>query len=218
MPARHRLLLVLLGLASLLAACAHRVPLTAADRATLDEQPALHVLHYDTGLPAVRSAAGSAPAATEVRRAAGADPAALVAVGLGRLIEKKQKLANLRVDSAALPRPAVRNATALKPRVRRGLALELWVDNWMFEQVAGAPGQFAMHLDGHARLSNPDDGRVLWMADPCRIAGAQNRDFRIGARDLTASVKLRKLLVAARNDCARQLMRDFDRVSADGRD
>lgn len=219
MPARHRYLLALLGLAPLFAACAHRVPLAAADRATLHKQPAIRVLHYDTGLPAVSPAAGTAtPAATEVRRTAGADPAALVAVALGHLIEKKQKLANLRIESPALPRPAVRSATALKPRVHRGLALELWVDNWRFERVAGAPGLFAMHLDGYARLSNPDDGRVLWRADPCRIAGAQNRDYRIGARDLTAGVKLRKLLATARTDCARQLMRDFDRASADDRD
>lgn len=216
MPARHRPIAILLGLAPLLAACAHNVPLATAERAALKEQPAIHVLHYQTGLPAVSTATGTpAPTATEVRRAAGADPAALVAASLGRLIEKKQKLANLHIDSSPLPRPTVRNTTALKPKVHRGLALEMWVDDWMFERVAGTPGQLAMRFEGHARLTNPDDGRVLWVADPCRIAGTQNHDYRISAKDLTTNVKLRKLLATARSDCARQLMRDFDRVSAD---
>jgi hypothetical protein len=219
MPARHHPIIALLGLAPLLAACAHHVPLTAADRAALKEQPAIHVLHYQTGLPAVNAAAGSpVPAATEVRRAAGDDPAALVATSLGRLIEKKQKLANLHLDASPLPPPVVRNTTALKSRAHRGLALELWVDSWTFEPVTGAPGQFAMRWDGHARLTNPDNGRVLWMADPCRIAGAQNHDYRISARDLVTNVKLRKLLATARTDCARQLMRDFDKVSTDRHD
>ena len=216
MPAQHHPLLALLGLAPLLAACAHTVSLATADRTALKKQPTIQVLHYQTGLPTVNTTTGTpAPTAPEVRRAAGADPAALVASSLSRLIEKKQKLHNLHLDSSPLPPPVVRNTTALKPKVRRGLALELWVDDWMFERVAGAPGQLAMQFEGHARLTNPDNGRVLWVAEPCRIAGARNHDYRISARDLAANIKLRKLLATARDDCARQLMRDFDRVSAD---
>lgn len=219
MPGRYPLILAMLGLGPLLTACAHHVPLASDDRAALKEQPAIHVLHYETALPTVSAAAGTpTPTPAEVRHNAGADPAALVAASLGRLIEKKQKLTNLRLESPALPPPAARNVGALKPRVHRGLALELWVDNWSFERIAGAPGEFAMRLDGHARLSNPGNGRVLWLADPCRIAGAQNRDYRISTRDLSMSVKLHKLLAAARNDCTRQLMRDFDRTPIDGRD
>jgi len=215
MPTGHRTLLALLGLAPLLAACAHHVALSAADRAGLGQQPVIHVLHYETALPAVKAAHDDPPAprAAEVRRAAGADPAALVATGFSQLAGKKRQLANLHREPSPLPRPVARTGAELDSRYHRGLALELWIDNWTFEKVAGAPGQLAMRWDGHARLSNPESGRVLWLTDECRIAGAQNRDYRIAARDLTASAKLRKMLAAARNDCARQLLRDLDRTA-----
>lgn len=195
--------------AVLLAACAG-VRLSEADRAGLDEQPAIHVLHYETALPVVKaSGKAAAPAAAEVRRAAGADPAALVAQSFARLIGRKEKLKNLRIESRHLPRPVAASAKAHQARFRRGLALELWVEDWAFEPVAGSPGRHGMRLDARARLARIDDGRVLWSNGHCRIGGGNARDTRLTTAELTQGAKLRKVLAAARDECTRQLTRDF---------
>jgi hypothetical protein len=202
---------VLLGAGVLLAACATEVPLAPTDRVALK---VIHVVHYESPLPVMKSLGKVVlPAPESVRKTTGADPAALVATSFGRLLEKTEKLNNLRVEPKQLARPVARHPQDLHTHLGNGLALELWVNQWGFEAIPGVPGQFSLRLDGNARLSNPLDGRVLWSSAACRVNGMGNRSFRSTAGDLSSTVKLRKLLAAARNECARQLARDFDRTA-----
>jgi len=208
-PVRRILAVMAAGL--LLAACSHGVRLSDTDRATLRSQPAIHVLHYETAPPAVKAYGEEPlPAAAELRRLSGADPAALVAASLSRTLGRKNRLTNLKLEPHHLPRPVAKSALDHKPKYRHGLALELWLDTWSFEPVAGNPSQVGMRLDGRARLSRLDDGRVLWSSGQCRVGGAQNRDYRLTVANLRNAVKLRKVLNEARSECARQLARDFD--------
>ena len=201
----------LLSAGLLFAGCATEVPMTASDRLALKNQPVIHVVHYESPLPVMKSLGKAVlPPAESVRKTTGADPAALVATGLGRLLEKTEKLGNLRIESKRLARPVARHPHELQERFKNGLALELWVNQWGFEAVPGAPGQYGLRLDGQARLSNPREGRVLWSSAACRVSGIGNRSYRSTAGDLGNTVKLRKLLVAARNECARQLARHID--------
>lgn len=192
---------------ALLGACAQGVRLSENDRAHLAGQPAIQVLYYQTPLPHVQ--AGPAPAA--VRRHAGADPAALIAFGFGRLLGKKEKLKNLRVETRPLPRPVVGDAKHHQPKYRRGLALELWVDEWSFAPLVTDFKTYAMTLDARGRLGRIEDGRVLWSTGHCTLNGNKNnRELRLAGAELTRGVRLRKLLAAARDECARQLLRDFE--------
>lgn len=201
---------VLVGL-GLLAACSHGVRLSDAERGNLRREPAIYVLHYETALPAIKpDGKTKLPGPPELRRAAGAEPAALIATNLSRLLGKKEKLNNLQLEAKHLPRPVAKTALNHKPKYRRGLALELWVDTWSFEPVAGGPGQYTMQFDARARLSRIEDGQVLWSSGQCRVGGASSRDYRLPAADLDNTVRLRKLLASARNECVRQLARDFD--------
>jgi hypothetical protein len=211
-PPRTRALAALLGAGLLLGGCAATgVRLAEPDRAALRKQPAIHVLHYETPLPELKASNKSPPpSAADIRRTAGADPAALVAAQFARLMGKREKLKNLKVEPHHLPRPVAASALELKPKYARGLALELWVDRWAFEAVAGDPGRYGLRLDGRARLSRLDDGRVLWSTGQCRVGGHTSRDYAVAVADLTNTVRLRKLLATARNECARQLARDFD--------
>lgn len=201
----------LLTASLLFAGCATSVALTPSDRLALKNQPVIHVVHYESPLPVMKPLGKAVlPPAESVRKTTGADPAALVATGLGRLLEKTEKLGNLRIEPKRLARPVIRNPHELHEQFKNGLALELWVNQWGFEAVPGVPGQYSLRLDGQARLSNPREGRVLWSSAACRVSGMGNRSYRSTAGDLGNTVKLRKLLVAARNECARQLARHFD--------
>jgi hypothetical protein len=203
-------LLPALAATALLLACSQAVRLTETDRAALDDQPAIHVLHYETPLPHIKTFGPAAPpAAAAVRRAAGADPAALVAASFARLLGKKEKLKNLRVEKRHLPRPVAKSATAHKQKYKRGLALELWTDDWAFEAIPGEPGQYGMRFVLRSRLARLDDGRVLWSSGQCRTGGGNLREYKLAAADLTRGTRLRKLLANVRDECARQLLRDF---------
>ena len=120
----------LLAALALLGACAQGVRPSDDERAQLAGQPAIHVLHYETPLPRIKGGDGAAPAA--VRRHAAADPAALIAQGFSRLFGKKEKLKNLRAEARAQPRPVANDANRFREKYRRGLVLELWVDEWSF--------------------------------------------------------------------------------------
>lgn len=208
-PARR--LAITLAILGPLAACSHGVRLSDAERGNLGKEPVIHVLHYQTALPAIKSDGKTKlPTPQELRRAAGAEPAALIATNLSRLLGRKEKLHNLKPEAKHLPRPVAESALDHKPKYRRGLALELWVDHWSFEPVAGGPGQYAMQLVARTRLGRIEDGRPLWSTGVCRVGGANNRAYRLAAGHLDNALRLRKLLAAARNECARQLMRDFD--------
>lgn len=191
-----------------LAGCSHAVRLSDADRNRLDDEPAIHVLHYESPLPAVKTPDKTKPPTpAEVRRAAAADPAALIAQGFARLIGKKEKLKNLRTDSRALPPPIARQPADLKTRAARGLALEIWVESWGFEPVSGEPGQLGLRLDARGRLSRPADGRMLWSNGRCRVGNG--KEYRLTTGELGQAARLRKVLAAARDECVRQLARDF---------
>jgi len=199
----------LLAALALLGACVQGVRLSADDRARLSAQPAIHVLHYETPLPRIRGGNGDAPAA--VRRHAAADPAALIAQGFGRLLGKKEKLENLRAEARAQPRPVANDINRYREQYQRALVLELWVDEWSFAPLPADTKTYAMTLNARSRLSRVEDGRVLWSTGRCSVDGNNsNREQRLAGTELTGGTKLRKLLVAARNECARQLLRDFD--------
>jgi hypothetical protein len=191
-----------------LAGCSPGVRLSDTDRNRLDDEPAIHVLHYESPLPAVKATGKTkTPAPAEVRRAAAADPAALIAQGFARLVGKKEKLKNLRVDPRHLPRPVAKEPTELKARAARGLALEIWLDDWTFAPVRGEPDQLGLQLSARGRLSRPADGRVLWSNGHCQVGNG--KEYRLTAGELAQAARLRKVLAAARDECVRQLARDF---------
>lgn len=196
----------LIGL--LLAACAHGVRLSDADRAQLDDAPRIHVLPYETPLPRLKVAGRNLPPVpAEIRRHAGADPATLVAQGFVQLLGKKEKLGNLHLE-AHRPPPVAKSAVDYGKHHWQGLALDLWVDDWAFEELAGEPGRYDMRLTARARLASIDDGRVLWSTGRCRVGG-NGGALRLSNAELTRGTRLRKLLTYTREECARQLFRDF---------
>ena len=198
----------LLVAGALLCACVQGVRLSDDDRAHLAGQPAIHVLHYETPLPRIKAGDGAAPAA--VRRHAAADPAALIAQGFSRLLGKKEKLKNLRVEARTLPRPVANDASRYRDKYRRGLVLELWVNEWSFAPLPADAKTHAMTLGVRSRLARVEDGRVLWSTGGCNVDGNHsNRELRLAGTELTSGTKLRKLLAAARDECARQLVRNF---------
>ena len=150
-----------------------------------------------------------------MRRHAAADPAALIAQSFSRLLGKKQKLKNLRVEPRHLLRPVAKNAGGYREQYRRGLVLELWVQEWSFSPLPANTRTYLMTIGARGRLADVVDGRVLWSTGHCSVGGgtASNRDFRLAATELTRGTRLRKLLAMARDECARQLMRDFDERS-----
>ena len=197
------------------------VRLSETDRSNLAKQPSIQVLHYETALPEIkRGGKLLPPSAFEVRRHAAADPAALIAQSFSRLLGKKQKLKNLRVEPRHLPRPVAKNAGGYREQYRRGLVLELWVEEWSFSPLPANTRTYLMTIGARGRLAHVVDGRVLWSTGHCSVGGstASNRSMRLAATELTRGTRLRKLLAMARDECARQLMRDFDeRSEADKR-
>jgi hypothetical protein len=198
----------------LVSACGTQgVRLSDADRASLANQPAIRVLHYETPLPAIKAGGKNLPpAAFDIRKHAAADPAALIAQSFGRLLGKKEKLKNLQIESRHLPLPVANDASIYRERYRRDLVLELWVDEWSFRPLPTDSKTYWMTLNARSRLTRVEDGRVLWSTGRCSIGGdnGSNRDMRLAGTELTGGTKLRKLLAGARDECARQLVRDFD--------
>jgi hypothetical protein len=196
----------LIGL--LVAGCAHGVRLSDADRAQLNSAPRIHVLPYETPLPRLKLAGERAPPTpTEIRRHAAADPATLVARSFAFLLGKKERLKNLRLETHRPP-PRVKSAADYSKDHWRGLALDLWVEDWTFEELAGEPDRFNMRLTARARLARIDDGRVLWSTGRCSLGG-NGQELHLSKAELTRGTRLRKLLTYTREECARQLIRDF---------
>ena len=198
----------------LVSACGTQgVRLSDADRASLDDQRKIHVLHYQTPLPVIKgSGKKPPPAAADIRKHAAADPAALIAQSFGRLLGKKEKLNNLQVESRHLPLPVAKDAGIYREKYRRDLVLELWVDEWSFRPLPADTKVYLMTLNARSRLARVEDGRVLWSTGRCSVGGSNgsNRNMRLARTELASGTKLRKLLVGARDECARQLVRDFD--------
>ena len=137
-------------------------------------------------------------------------PAALLAQNFSRLLGKKEKLKNLHIEPRPLPRPVAKDASPYREKYRRGLVLELWVDEWSFAPLPTDSKTYAMALVARSRLARVEDGRVLWSTGHCSVDGnSSNREQRLAGTELTSGTKLRKLLAAARDECARQLLRDF---------
>lgn len=209
--ARHALkAIALLGL-GLLAACATGTRLSDPDRARLGKEAVIPVLVYESPLPRIQAASTSdAPVPAEVRRVAGSDPALLVAQGFTRLLEKKYKLKNLRVEARLQPRPVADSARSHLARYQSGLLLELWVEQWGVQATRGEPNVYKLTLNARARLTQMSDGRVLWSSGRCTVGAGNNNDWRVAAAELKQAARLRKILAAVRDECARQLLRDFD--------
>lgn len=220
-PAARTGTTVALVLGLFISACGTQgVRLSETDRTNLTKQPSIQVLHYETALPEIkRGSKLLPPSAFEVRRHAAADPVVLIAQSFSRLFGKKQKLQNLRVESRHLPRPVAKNASIYREQYRRGLVLELWVEEWSFSPLPTNTRTYLMTIGARGRLADVVDGRVLWSTGHCNVGGstASNRDFRLAATELTRGTRLRKLLSMARDECARQLMRDFDVRSESGK-
>ena len=192
----------------LLAGCAHNVPLTDDVRTRLAKEPVIHVLHYPSPAPTVKAIGESAvPTLAAVQRSAGNDPAGQVAQGLARLIGKKQRLRNLQVEKRPLPPPVAKDAAVHKEQFRRGLALETWVEDWSLAP-ARSGGDYVMTLRARSRLARIDDGQVLWLSKTCQV-GNDSHNTRVAARDLSNASRVRRAAGAARDECVRQLARDF---------
>lgn len=213
-PAVHTGAFVTLLCGLLVSACATQsVRLSDTDRASLNNQPAIQVLHYETPLPEIKTGSKNPPpAAFDVRKHAAADPAALIAQSFGRLLGKKEKLKNLRDEPRHLPRPVASDASVYRKQYQHGAVLELWVEEWSFSPLPADTRTYLMTLNARSRLTRVDDGRVLWSSGRCNVGGSStnNRELRLAGIELTGGSKLRKLLAMARDECARQLMRDFD--------
>lgn len=194
-----------------LAACAAGIRLADADRTELRRQSVIHVLHYESRAPRIETNnKASAPSPSAVRRHAAADPAALVAKNFSLLLAKKEKLKNLRVEPGQRPLPVVRDASAYREKFAKRLVLELWTDAWTFSALPADPNTYTMSLSMRSRLTRTDNGRVLWSTGRCRVDGSSaGREQRLLHTELTSGTKLRKILAAARDECARQLIRDF---------
>jgi hypothetical protein len=207
-PEWRRLTAALFGLL-LLAGCAHKnVPLRDGDRALLAKEPVIHVLHYPSPAPTVKVIGKSAvPTPAAVQRSVGNDPAAQVAQGLARLIGKKQRLRNLQVEKRPLPLPVARDTSVHEGQFQRGLALETWVEDWSLVP-ARSGGDYVMTLHARVRLARIDDGQVLWLSRVCQV-GNDSHNTRLAARDLTNASRVRRAAGAARDECVRQLARDF---------
>ena len=205
----------------LLCACAPQgVRLSDSERANLDRQPAIYVLHYQSPAPVIQAGGKNPPpTATEVRKHAGADPAALVAQSFSRLLAKKEKLDNLHVEPRHLPLPVAADTRLFREKFRNGLVQELWVQEWNFSPLPADTKTYLMTLNLRSRLSRVDNGQVLWSSGSCSVGGntAGNRDMRLTRTELTSGTRLRKLLATARDECARQLLRDLDNRGADGK-
>lgn len=203
---RHQAAALLGGL--LLAGCAHNVPLREDVRAQLVKEPVIHVLHYPAPAPTVKAIGKAAvPTPAAVQRSVDSDPAAQLAQGLARLLGKKQRLRNLQVEKRPLPLPVAKDASVHKEQFRRGLALEIWVEGWSLAP-ARSGGDYVMTLQARARLARIDDGQVLWLSRACQV-GNDSHDTRLAARDLTHASRVRRAAGAARDECVRQLARDF---------
>ena len=76
----------------LVSACGTQgVRLSDADRASLNGQPKIHVLHYETPLPDIKTGGKNPPpAAANIRKHAAADPAALIAQSFGRCLARRK--------------------------------------------------------------------------------------------------------------------------------
>lgn len=205
-PVWRRPAAALLGV--LLAGCAHNVPLPDDVRARLAKEPVIHVLHYPSPAPVVKAIGKSAvPTPAAVQRSAGNDPAGQVAQGLARLLGKKQRLRNLQVEKRPLPLPVAKDAAVHKEQFRRGLALETWVEGWSLVP-ARSGGDYVMTLRARSRLARIDDGQVLWLSKTCQV-GNDSHNTRLAARDLANASRVRRAAGAARDECVRQLARDF---------
>lgn len=205
----------------LMCACAPQgIRLSDSERANLDRQPAIYVLHYQSPAPVVLAGGKNPPpTATEVHKHAGADPAALVAQSFSRLLAKKEKLDNLHVEPRHLPLPVATDTRLFRDKFRNGLVLELWVSEWNFSPLPADTKTYLMTLNLRSRLSRVDNGQILWSTGSCSVGGntAGNRDMRLTRTELTSGTRLRKLLATARDECARQLLRDLDNRGADGK-
>jgi len=197
----------------LVSACGHQgVRLSDADRASLKNQPAIKVLHYETPLPVIKTGSKNPPpAAFDIRQHAGMDPAALIARGFSRLLGKTEKVNNLYVEARQLPRPVAKDASIYRAKYRHGLVLELWVDEWSFSPLPANTRIYLMTLHTRSRLARVEDGRVLWSTGRCSIGG-KGRTLRLASTELARGTRLRKLLAYARDECARQLVRDFTTI------
>jgi hypothetical protein len=205
----------------LCSACAPEgVRLSDSERAKLDREPAIYVLHYQTPAPAILAGGKTPPpSAAEVRKHAAADPAALIAESFSRLLGKKEKLKNLHVEPQHLPLPVAADTRPYRTAYRHGLVLELWVDEWNFSPLPADTKTYLMTLNLRSRLARVDDGHVLWSTGHCSVGGnnANNRDMRLTRTELTTGTRLRKLLATTRDECARQLLRDFDNQAGVGK-
>lgn len=195
----------------LLAACAAGVRLSDTDRTELRRQPVIHVVHYESRVPRIETNnKASVINSSAVRRHAAADPAALVAKNFSLLLAKKEKLKSLRVEPGHRPLPVVRDASAYRDKFKNDLVLELWTEAWTFAALPTDSNTYTMSLGLRSRLARTDNGRVLWSTGRCRVDGnTAGREQRLAHAELTSGTKLRKVLAAARDECARQLIRDF---------
>jgi hypothetical protein len=197
----------------LLAGCAHGVRLSEADRAQLKDASRIHVLPYEASPPRLKTASRtSAQTPVAIRRHAGADPTTLIAGSFVNLLAKKERLRNLHLEKSRPP-PVPKSAKDYAHHKWHGLALDMWVDDWTFEEIASQPGHFGMRLTAGARLARIDNGHVLWSTGRCSVGG-NGHELRLSKTELTHGPRLRKLLTYTREECARQFVRDFSAAEA----
>jgi len=197
--------------AMVLAACTQSVRLSTTDRHTLASQEVIPVVYYETPPPVLsRYSKIRFPAPTEIYRTVGAEPAGQLAERLSRTLGRLGGLRNVKIHDHPLLRPVPDSKSGYRTPFQKGLLLEVWVDQWIFGEIAGKPGFAALRFDARSRLIRAEDGKVLWSTGRCQVGSPKSREYRIASIDLSKAGKLHKLMSDARNECVRQIARDFD--------
>lgn len=223
-----RNMFLVLACVTLLSACASkRIYLDDSERAALRKQPAIHVVHYVTPVPAVKPPTVSrsyvkinlhdTPSGEEIQSNLGNyDPTLEVTNQFVSTLAKSAGLGNLRVDREVSPLPVVSDAALLKEKYKNGSVLQVWIDRWDFHYAPIDWQTYAITMHVQSRLTRLEDGKTIWNVGKCSYSGSGNNfDDRIMLADLKTGeakktqAKIKRTISSIAQECARELLRDY---------
>lgn len=225
-----RVVLAVLVLAALLPACASKkIYLNDSERAALRKQPAIHVVHYLTPTPEVKPPSvrrhyvtvklHEVPTGADIESNVKVDLTLEMTNALTQALAKEAGLSNLRVAREVTPLPVVKDGSSHKDKFKTGSVLEVWVDRYAYSYTPVDWQTYTILVRGRARLTRLDDGKTLWNTGECTWGGSGNNTYgdRLVLGELKTSeskkvqAKIKQTLNAVAQQCARQLVQDFNR-------